>query len=202
MSDDRLYAPAVARNRNVIASCLRDVLPARGLVLEVASGSGEHLVHFAAAWPGLDFQPSDRDPVARASIDAWAKHANLANVRSALALDASADVWPTDRADAIICINMIHIAPWPAAEGLFRHASRLLPPGGPLILYGPFDRAGVPLAPSNATFDADLRASDPAWGLRRLEDVTALAAGFAAPEVVEVPANNLVVVYRKLAPHQ
>jgi SAM-dependent methyltransferase len=174
------------------------VLPARGLVLEVASGSGEHVVHFAASWPHLIFQPSDRDPAARTSIDAWANGAKLGNIRPALALDASADVWPIARADAIICINMIHIAPWPATEGLFRHAARLLPPDGPLVLYGPFDREGIPLAPSNAAFDADLRASDPTWGLRRLEDVTALAAGFAAPEVVEVPANNLVVSYRRL----
>jgi SAM-dependent methyltransferase len=198
MTDERLHAPAVQRNRDVIASCLRGILPAHGLVLEVASGTGEHVVHFAALWPGLVFQPSDRDPSARASIDAWVEHARLANVRPALALDASAEIWPVERADAIICINMIHIAPWSAAEGLLNHAARLLPPGGPLVLYGPFLREAVPLAPSNAAFDADLRASDPAWGLRRLADVTSLAAGFAAPEVVEVPANNLVVVYRRL----
>lgn len=196
--DPRLFAPAFQRNRDAILAALRGILPGRGLVLEVASGSGEHVVHFAAGLPGLAFQPTDRDPAALASIDAWARRSGLAAIRPALALDAAVDPWPVAQADAILCINMIHIAPWAAAEGLFRNAARVLAPGAVLVLYGPFDRAGVTLAPGNAAFDADLRARDPRWGLRHLDAVTALATGFAPPEVVEMPANNLVVAFRRV----
>jgi SAM-dependent methyltransferase len=195
--DARLYAPAVQRNRDIILASLRSILPARGLVLEVASGSGEHIAHLASALDNLIFQPSDQDATAIASIDAWVMHSGLTNVRPAIVLDAALDPWPVASADAVLCINMIHISPWAATVGLFRNAARVLPPGGVMVLYGPFDRAGVPLAPSNAAFDAALRARDPAWGLRRLEDLSDLAAGFAAPEIIEVPANNLVVIYRR-----
>lgn len=200
MSDARRFAPAAARNREPILARLRTLLPARGLVLEVASGSGEHAVHFAAAFPALAFQPSDPDPGARASIAAWAAEARLPNLRPALALDAAAEDWPLAAADAVLCINMIHIAPWAATEGLVRGAARLLPPGGPLILYGPFRRGGAHTAPSNAAFDDSLRAQDPRWGVRDLEAVAACAAaaGFAAPEVTAMPANNLVVAFRRL----
>ena len=195
----RLYAPATARNRGAILDVLRWHLPLRGLVLEVASGSGEHVVHFAQAFPALLFQPSDPDPDARASIDAWRAELGLPNVRPAIALDATAEVWPIDAADAVLCINMVHIAPWAAAEGLVRGAARVLAPGGALYLYGPFRRGGRHTAPSNEAFDASLRAQNSQWAVRDLEAVVALAeaAGFAQPVVEQMPANNLSLTLRK-----
>ncbi len=195
----RRVAPAAARNRDPILAVLRGVLPASGLVLEVASGSGEHVVHFAAALPGLTFQPSDPDPGARASIDAWAAEAGLDTIRPAVALDAAAPGWPVAAADAVLCINMVHIAPWAATEGLMRGAAAILPPGAPLVLYGPYRRDGAHTAPSNAAFDADLRARNPAWGIRDLEAVAELAAaqGFGTPAVTPMPANNLTLVFRR-----
>ena len=197
MSDDRLYAPATLRNRGPILEALRPRLPPRGLVLEVASGTGEHAAHLAAALPHLSFQPTDPDPAHRASVAAWT--GELPNVRPPLALDASAPDWPVRCADAVLCINLIHIAPWAATEGLVRGAGRLLPAGGPLCLYGAFKRGGRHTAPSNEAFDADLRARNPAWGVRDLEAVAAEAAarGFGAPLVEEMPANNLFVVFRR-----
>jgi len=196
--DARLFAPAAARNRDPILAALRPALPAAGLVLEIASGSGEHCAHLAAALPGLHFQPTDPQPESLASIDAWC--AGLANVRQALALDAAALDWPAASANAVLCINMIHIAPWSAAVGLIRGAGRVLPPGGPLLLYGPFFQHGQKPAPGNTAFDADLRARDPAWGVRHLEDVAALAAGagFGPQHVTPMPASNLVVIFRRL----
>ncbi|MBN9449037.1 MAG: DUF938 domain-containing protein [Bosea sp.] len=195
----RQFAPSAQRNRDPILAVLRETLPAKGLVLEIASGSGEHAIHFAAALPGLSFQPSDPSAEARASIDAWAKEAALPNLLPALALDASTPGWPLARADGVICINMIHISPWAATQGLIAEAARLLPPGGPLYLYGPYRQSGVPLAPSNAAFDESLRGRDPRWGLRELDTVAALAAaaGFGPPEVTAMPANNLSVVFRR-----
>ncbi|WP_395677007.1 DUF938 domain-containing protein [Inquilinus sp.] len=199
MTDHRQQAPAAARNRDPILAVLRGVLPQAGTVLEIASGSGEHIMHFAAAMPGLVFQPSDPNPEARSSIAAWAADSGLANLRPPLALDAAAPPWPVTTVDAILCINMIHISPWAATEGLVRGAAVLLPPGGPLYLYGPYRRAGVATAPSNEAFDRDLRGRNPAWGLRDLEAVAALAAaaGFSGPAVTEMPANNLSVVFRR-----
>ncbi len=197
MTDARGEAPAVARNRDAILAVLRGILPARGLLLEVASGSGEHALHFAPAFPGLTFQPSDPDADARASIDAWC--AGVPNIRPALALDAATQDWPLDRADAVLCINMIHIAPWSACEGLLRGAARILPPGALLTLYGPFKRGGAHTAPSNADFDESLRARDPAWGVRDLEAVVAAATGFDPPEIHTMPANNLTVAFRRAA---
>ncbi|MBS0548367.1 MAG: DUF938 domain-containing protein [Proteobacteria bacterium] len=196
----RREAPAAARNRDPILAVLQRYLPSKGLVLEFASGTGEHVVHFARALPALSFQPSDPNETARASIDDWVKTLGLANVAPALALDAAAASWPVAEAAAILCINMIHISPWAATEGLLAGAGRTLPPGGVLFLYGPYRRNGVSTAPSNEAFDADLRARDPAWGLRVLEDVAALAAqnGFGAPDVVEMPANNLSVIFRRI----
>ena len=197
MTDElRLFAPAASRNRDPILDVLRRVLPADGLVLEVASGTGEHVSHFAAALPGLTFQPSDPDPIRRQSIDAWAS--GLANVHPALAFDASVDAWPAGLA-AVLCFNMIHIAPWEAAEGLVRGAGSAMERGGLLVLYGPFRRNGRHTADSNAAFDESLRSRDPRWGVRDLEAVDALAgrAGLASSEVVEMPANNLTVIYRK-----
>ncbi|ATR19956.1 Hypothetical protein RMHFA_03018 [Roseomonas mucosa] len=198
--DARRHAPAAERNREPILAVLRRHLPAEGLVLEVASGTGQHAVHFAEALPGLVFQPSDPDPSARASIDAWAAASGLPNLRPALELDASGGRnWPTLRAAAVLCINMIHISPWAATLGLMAGAARVLPPGGVLVLYGPYRRDGVETAPSNEAFDRSLRLRDPAWGLRRLEDVTAEAErqGLRRQEVAEMPANNLCLVFRR-----
>jgi hypothetical protein len=197
--DPRIHAPATARNRDPILAVLRRVLPESGLVLEVASGSGEHAVHFAAALPGLTFQPSDPEPDRRASIDAWTASSGLSNIRPALALDAEAEIWPCQAADAVLCFNMIHIAPWSAAIGLLRGAGCVLGQGGKLVLYGPFRRDGAHTAPSNEAFDADLRRRNPAWGVRELETIAAAAAqaGFAAPSVEAMPANNFCVIFER-----
>lgn len=194
-----LRAPATARNRDPILAVLRGVLPISGEVMEIASGTGEHVVHFAAALPDLVWQPSDPDPRALASIAAWREDAALANVRPPVMLDAAAPVWPVACADAVLCINMVHISPWAATEGLMAGAARLLGSGRPLVLYGPYRRAGHPLEPSNAAFDEDLRRRDPAWGLRSVESVRACALEHALEfdQLVEMPANNLLLVFRK-----
>jgi SAM-dependent methyltransferase len=195
----RREAPAAARNRQPILDVLQQHLPRHGLVLEIASGTGEHTAHFASALPQLTFQPSDPDAGARASIDDWGRTLGLANVRRALALDAATGPWPIERADAILCINMIHISPWAATLGLMTGAALLLPPGGLLYLYGPYHRDGKPTAPSNEAFDLDLRRRNSTWGIRDLEEVTSLAAthGFAAPTVVEMPTNNLSLIFKR-----
>ncbi|MEI7874532.1 MAG: DUF938 domain-containing protein [Alphaproteobacteria bacterium] len=193
------HAPATARNRQPILDVLQSRLPAEGVVLEVASGSGEHIVYFAAALPGLVFQPSDPSAEARASIDDWVQTEGLGNVRGALALDAAGDAWPIERADAVLCCNMIHIAPWEAAVGLISGAARLLAEGGMLYLYGPYRRDSRHTAPSNEAFDRDLRQRNPAWGVRDLETVAALAAaqGFTSPEIIDMPANNLSLLFKR-----
>jgi SAM-dependent methyltransferase len=192
-------APAALRNRDAIAAVLREALPASGLVLEIASGTGEHALHFARLFPRLEWQPSDPDFQARASILAWSEAAGLPNLREPLALDAASDRWPVDRADALLCINMVHISPWHATGGLMRGAGRVLPSGAPLILYGPYRRAGVTTAPSNEAFDASLKASNPQWGLRDLEAVAAEAErnGLRLEKLVEMAANNLTLVFRR-----
>jgi hypothetical protein len=194
---DARHAPATARNREPILAVLREVLPETGLVLEVASGTGEHVRFFAEALPGLDWQPSDPDPDARASIVAWC--GGVPNIHPPLALDAAAPDWPIAAAHAVLCINMVHISPWAATEGLFAGASRLLAPGAPLYLYGPYRRADVPTAPSNEAFEASLKARDPAWGLRDLADVIAAGDrdGLRFERLVEMPANNLSLVFRR-----
>lgn len=194
------HAPATVRNREAIAAVLADWLPLQGTVLEVASGSGEHVVHFAAAFPQLDWQPSDPDPAGLASIAAWSAEAGRANIAPPLALDAAASDWPVDRADAILCINMVHISPWAATVGLFTQGAKLLEKGAPLILYGPYFRKGYPTAPSNLAFDENLRARNTDWGVRWLEDVSELAEsqGFALAEVREMPANNVMLLYRRV----
>jgi len=202
-SDARLMAPATARNREHITKVLRRHLPRQGLVLEVASGSGEHITHFAGVLGAdLSFQPSDPDAGARASIDAWVHSTGVRNVLPAIALDASADPWPIQRADAVICINMIHIAPWEAAIGLVRGAARVLSANALLYLYGPYRRDGRHTAPSNEAFDRGLRQQNPDWGVRDLEAVTELAEehGFARPLIEEMPANNLSLIFRRVAP--
>jgi hypothetical protein len=197
--DARLHSPATARNRDPILAVLRDQLPSAGTVVEIASGSGEHACHFAARLPALTWQPSDPDPAARRSIDSWAAGSALANLRPALALDVLQPDWPPVAADAMVCINMIHIAPARATTALLAHAARLLAPGAPLVLYGPYRQRGRPLEPSNAAFDADLRRRNRDWGLRELEDVQAQAgaAGFEPGPVVAMPANNLIVIFRR-----
>jgi hypothetical protein len=202
MSEDaRRFAPAVARNKAAITEVLARHLPAAGLVLEIASGSGEHALHFAAHFPALGFQPTDPDAAAIASIAAWQAEAQLPNLLLPLMLDVMADTWPAQKADAVLCINMIHIAPWEATAALMRGAARVLPYDGILFLYGPFKQGGQHTTPSNAEFDAGLRAQDARWGVRDLEAVAeiASAAGFAAPVVEAMPANNLSVNFRRLA---
>ena len=200
MSDARLASPAAERNAVPIAEVLAGVLPARGSVVEIASGSGQHAAHFAGAFPGLTWQPTDREPRHRASIAAWREQAALPNLLAPLELDVM-HPWPVSRADAMLCINMIHISPWRATLALFAGAAKVLPEGAPLFLYGPYRRREVPTAPSNEAFDADLRARDPSWGLRDLDEVTAVArdAGFDRMHVVAMPANNLSVIFRRRA---
>lgn len=193
----RKHAPATLRNREAIAAVLAEVLPEAGGVLEIASGSGEHCAFFAERFPALRWQPSDPEPSAVTSIAAWC--AGMDNVAPPLAIDASAPDWPVERADALLCINMVHISPWEATLGLLDGAARVLAEGGPLVLYGPYRRAEVPTAPSNEAFDASLKARDPRWGLRDVAEVTAVAAarGLRFERLVEMPANNLMLVYRR-----
>lgn len=193
------HAPATARNRDVIADVLQDILPASGMVLEIASGTGEHCVHFAARFPHLLWQPSDREDVGLASIAAWTAQAALPNILPPVKIDATAPDWPVGPASAMLCINMVHIAPWSASLGLMAGAGRLLPQGGRLFLYGPFIRADVATAPSNLAFDANLKAQNPEWGLRALDAVAdvAAASGLMLERVVEMPANNLSVIFQR-----
>src|SRR5688572_19299658 len=193
MASAMLSSPAALRNRGPILEVLRRHLAASGAVLELASGSGEHVTHFAAAFPALVFQPSDPDPHARATIAERVTQSGLSNVRAPQFVDASADDWTLPEAiaaslAAIVCINMIHISPWSAALGVLRGAGKLLPGDGVLFLYGPYRRGRRDTAPSNDAFDRDLRARNPDWGVRNVEDVVAEAAaqGLALAEIVEM----------------
>lgn len=196
---EKRHAPATVRNRDAIADVLEAVLPPTGTVLEVASGTGEHVVHFAQRFPQLIWQPSDYSDLSLPSIAAWVAESGFTNVRPAVQLDASSPGWPVPQADAILCINMIHIAPWAATMGLMAGAGRLLQARAPLYLYGPYLRDGVETAPSNLAFDQSLKERDPDWGLRDLSAVIALAAehGLHIEQVIEMPANNLSVIFRK-----
>jgi hypothetical protein len=200
-SDPRQYRPHVPRNRDAILDVLRRVLPQSGLVLEIASGSGEHAAYFAKALPSLAWQPSDPEADALASIVAHRGDTGLANLHAPLRLDVTAAAWPVQRADAVICCNMIHIAPWAACEGLMAGAARVLPVGGVLYLYGPYKIGGQHTAPSNQEFDANLRSRNSAWGIRDLDEVTALARShnFTLVETVAMPANNLSVIFARKA---
>ncbi len=193
------HAPATLRNRDAIVSVLRDVLPAGGTILEVASGTGEHAVYFGQQFPDLVFQPSDPDADNLQSIAAWTAREAAGNVLPPLALDALAADWPIDPPAAILCINMVHIAPWEAAIGLFEKASKLLAAGAPLFLYGPYFRDDVETAESNLAFDRSLKSRNLQWGIRELSDMDSLAVrtGFARDRLVEMPANNIAIVYRK-----
>ena len=195
----RRSAPAALRNREPIAEMLEQWLPESGLVLEIASGTGEHAVHFAGRFPQLEWQPSDLHPDALASIRAWRAEAGLPNMREPLTIDASSASWPIDEADAVLSINMVHISPWTSALGLLDGAARILSPGAPLIMYGPWLKDDVPTAPSNLAFDADLNRRDPAWGLRRVEDFAAAAGerGLRLIETRPMPANNMMLLLRR-----
>ncbi|NQV98631.1 MAG: DUF938 domain-containing protein [Rhodospirillales bacterium] len=201
--DKRLDYAATSRNREVILDVLKDALPGRGTVLEIASGSGQHITYFAPHFPRLNWQPSDPDPAARASIDSWRKAAGVENtVRPAIDLDASVDIWSAAAIPdltAIMAINMIHISPWSACLGLLRNAGRILPPQGVLYLYGPYKVGNVHIAQSNADFDLSLRAQDPEWGVRNLDDVAeqALKQNFQLMKTVRMPANNLSVIFHR-----
>lgn len=189
-------APAASRNVGPIGDVLGEWLPSSGLVLEIASGTGEHALAFARRFPDLDWQPSDPDPQALASIAAWQAD-GPDNLRPPVQLDVCAPPWPIDRADAILCINMVHIAPWEAALGLLDGAARLLGGGAPLILYGPWRQADVETAPSNLAFDLDLKARDPRWGLRLVEDFAAEASsrGLTLAARRAMPSNNLMLLF-------
>jgi SAM-dependent methyltransferase len=198
--DGARMSPATARNRQPILDVLAPRLPDGARVLEIASGAGEHAVFLAGALPSVSWLPSDPDPTARKSIAAWRAQANLPNLEAPLALDAAdSATWPSEPVDAMVCINMIHISPWAAAQGLMAGAGRLLRPGGRLFLYGPYIEADVPTAPSNLAFDESLKSRNPAWGLRDLADVQALAAvsGLELIERIAMPANNLIVIFEK-----
>ncbi len=209
MGDDRRFyeapvglrrsAPAALRNREPIAEVLGEWLPPSGLVLEIASGTGEHAVFFAERFPSLRWQPTDIHSDALTSIAAWREGGQLSNLLPPLTLDAASPDWPIDRAQAVLSINMVHISPWTSALGLLDGAARLLGPAAPLILYGPWLKDDIETAPSNLEFDANLKARDPSWGLRRVEDFAAEAEprGFALGAVRPMPANNLMMLWRK-----
>ena len=199
MTDARRSAPHVGRNTGPILEVLRRTLPERGLVLEIASGSGEQSLAFARAFPKLLWQPSDPDPEALVSIQAWRNSEALFNQLPPVELDARAAGWPIASAEAIVCINMVHISPWNATEGLMHGAGRLLEAGAPLYLYGPYRQAGVETAASNEAFDQSLRSRNPDWGLRTLEDVAAEAErhGLVLERTTLMPANNLSAIFRR-----
>lgn len=198
-SDGRLWSPSAERNRGPIADVLSSVLPAVGVVLEIGSGTGQHVVQFARVTPGLTWQPSEQDEGCLRSISAWTASQALPNVRAPLRLDVNDAKWPVTSADAIVCINMIHIIPWPATHALMRGAGATLGPCGLLYLYGPYRLQGRHTSASNRAFDAQLRGAHADWGVRDLDEVTeeARAAGFDLLRTFEMPANNLSVVFRK-----
>jgi hypothetical protein len=198
-ADAGLHYPATRRNRDPILAVLRRILPPSGLVLEIASGSGEHAAYFAPRLPSIMWQPSDREPALLASIAAHAAASGAANIRPPVPLDVGDGKWPVAAAGAVVAINMIHVAPWDDCLALLAGAARVLDPAAPLFLYGPFRRDGRHTAPSNEAFDRSLRAQDPHWGVRDLDEVADAADshGLAFDEAVPMPANNLGVVFRR-----
>ena len=203
MNDNRLYAPAAARNRDAIGQVFQELpltnAPATGLALEIASGTGEHTVHLAGLFPGLTWQPTDIEPEYLASIDAHREMEALENIRPARRLDVLEEDWPVDRVDLIFNANMIHISPWACCVGLMAGAGRHLVSGGLLVMYGPYKRDGAHTAASNQSFDDSLRQRNPDWGVRNLEDVVTIAEtnGLALETVIAMPANNFSVIYRR-----
>lgn len=200
LAEGRLVSPSAERNKGPIVDVLKRVLPDHGLILEVSSGTGQHIVHFAREMPHLHWQPTERDDGCLRSIAGWRAAEELPNVGEPLRLDVADRPWPIGPVAAVVCINMIHIAPWTAAEALIRGAEATIVAGGILFLYGPFSRSGKHTAASNDAFDRQLRANNPDWGVRDLGDVTRFAEqhGFEAPETFDMPANNLSVVFRRL----
>ncbi|KRB57044.1 SAM-dependent methyltransferase [Rhizobium sp. Root708] len=199
-ADQRMFSPSVARNSAPIVAVLKDVLPTHGVVLEIGSGTGEHVVCFAGTMPDLVWQPSDPDAAARTSTSSWIKFAGLKNVLAPRDIDVSSGQWDVEQAgnfDAVVSINMIHIAPWAASLGLFAGAGRLLRAGGILVLYGPFMRDGAHIALSNAAFDAALKQRNQSWGVRDIADLEQLgaAAGLNLRETIEMPANNMLLIF-------
>ena len=198
-------SPAAERNKEPILAELRQLLPQRGVALEIASGTGQHVSCFAAAMPGWTWQPTDADPQALAGIAARTAQAGLTNVRAPLLLDVTAHHWPsaespfTETFDAIFCANMLHIAPWACCAGLMRGSARHLARNGLLITYGPYFEEGLPAADGNLAFDTSLRERDPRWGIRRLTDVAAEASRVALQLQARhaMPANNLLLVFRR-----
>ena len=195
----RRSAPAAMRNREPIADVLAEWLPASGIVLEIASGTGEHAVHFAERFPQLEWQPSDIHPDALSSIRAWRSRAGFPNIREPVAVDAASPDWPVENVDAVLSINMVHISPWASALGLLQGAARLLGAGAPLIMYGPWLSDRVPTAPSNLDFDADLKRRNPEWGLRSVEQFAGAAddRGLRLVESRAMPANNMMLLLRR-----
>ncbi len=195
----RRFAPAASRNRGPIADVVLPRLAQGARVLEIGSGTGEHVIHLAALRPDTIWQPSDPDPACRESIAAWTAHTGLANIAPPVDLDVRTAPWPVAEADFILCCNLIHIAPWTCTAALLQGAGRVLGAGGRLLLYGPFRRGGNHTAATNAAFDAALRRQDPDWGVRNLEDVAALAAGnnLEFVEAVPMPANNICAVFER-----
>ena len=198
-ADSKRSAPAALRNRAPIASVLREWLPSHGSVLEIASGTGEHAIYFAEQFPGLEWQPTDVHPDALSSIRAWREAAGALNLREPLLLDAASAEWPVERADAVLSINMVHISPWASGLGLIEGSARILPSGGPLILYGPWLTDEIETAPTNLAFDADLKRRNAEWGLRKVEDFAAAAAdrGIELEQTLAMPANNLMLLLRR-----
>jgi hypothetical protein len=201
-SDARHVAESVLRNCGPILEVLDGRLPASGRALELASGTGQHVVAFAEAFPGIAWQPSDRDPVARASIAAWRRHAGLANIENPLEIDLLADAWwaaLTGPFDVMVAINLIHISPWAVAESLLAGAARLLDADGLLFIYGCFMREGQHVSPSNAEFDRSLKFRNPAWGTRDCAEMAraAEAVGLRLDEILAMPANNTSLVIRR-----
>jgi len=197
--DAREAAPSAERNKQPILEVLARVLPPRGLVLEIGSGTGQHVAHFAMALPALTFQPSEMDLERHASIEAWVAAGKLSNVMRPLAIDLTKRPWPVSAADAVVCINVIHISPWQATLALMAGAGSMLPAGGVLVTYGPYLRGGAHTSPSNEAFDANLRARNPLWGVRDLDQVAQAAGreGLVLEEAVPMPANNFTLVWRK-----
>ena len=198
-ADGKWSSPSAERNKGPILEVLAQVLPSRGLVLEIASGTGQHVMHFAKALPDLTWQPSDPDPELRESIALRIQEESRPNVKAPIDLDVTKLPWPLRAADAVLAINMIHVAPWSATLSLFEGAKALLPPQHILFLYGPYRRFGRHTSEGNAQFDLDLRARDPEWGLRDMEAVSDVAAraGFDLAQTVEMPANNFSLVFKR-----
>ena len=201
LADGLLESPAAERNKDPILAAIRSRLPDTGVVLEIASGTGQHIVHFAREVPGLIWQPTDADDELRAAAADRIRATGLSNVRAPLRLDVLASEWPVAEVSAILCINMLHVAPWSATEGLMRGAARVLRPESPLFLYGAYKRGGRHTVPSNEAFDVSLRARNPDWGVRDLDDVERCAGehGFELVDVFAMPANNFTVVFERRA---